>query len=180
MLEIVSAPHKALETPARQIITVDGKIRRLIRDMEETLASCIDPQGVGLAAPQIGVSLAVFIIKPTPKSKTEVFINPQIISTSGKKVPVRSARKKPKASSSLEGCLSIPRIWGRVNRSPSLTVSYLDEMGVEYTKDFSRLKAIIIQHEVDHLAGVLFTKRTLEQGGSLYEEVEGKLKPLKY
>lgn len=184
MLKIVHAPHAVLAKEVRQVKKIDKKIRELVYDMEETLIVQTDPEGVGLAAPQVGVDLAIFIIKPTPKSHTEVFINPKI-------VEVRKIADKPKVSPSkqkedeediegvkLEGCLSVPRIWGPVDRDSEVRVEYLDLNGEKQLKWFSGLKAVIVQHETDHLNGVLFTQRVLEQKGRLYEEKNGELEKI--
>jgi len=144
--------------------------------MKKSLLATTDPKGVGLAAPQVGKSLQIFIAKPTDKSKISVFINPKII----KQSLVRSYIKRPKrdesekASKKLEGCLSLPNIWGPVLRSSSLILSYLDEKGIEHKQKFSDFMATVIQHEMDHLSGVLFPKRVLEQQGTLYKSHKNK------
>jgi len=184
MLKIVHAPAPVLRKGVRQVKKIDKKIRELVYDMEETLIVQTDPEGVGLAAPQVGVDLAIFIIKPTPKSHTEVFINPKILE-------VKKIEDKPKVSSTkqdkeedeiegvkLEGCLSVPRIWGPVDRNSEVRVEYLDLNGEKQSKWFTGLKAIIVQHETDHLNGILFTQRVLEQKGRLYEEKNGELEKI--
>lgn len=166
MLEIVTAPHPALSTKSKNVEIVDGRIRSLLSGMEESLNSAHDPIGVGLAAPQVGETLRIFIARPSPKSKLMVFINPEIIEMKndpGKKKPKKNDPKK------LEGCLSLLHIWGVVKRKDSVTVSYLDEKGNEKTKKFDGFLSTIIQHEIDHLDGILFPKRVLEQKGKLYK-----------
>lgn len=151
--------------------------------MKKTLEKTTDPKGVGLAAPQVGKSLRIFIVKPTDKSKILVFINPEIIERSSEvsyvKRPAHNAsasvaggpRKdaSEKASKKLEGCLSLPTIWGPVLRASSLTLTFLDERGNKHTQTFKGFMATIIQHETDHLNGILFPKRVLEQKGTLYK-----------
>lgn len=78
----------------------------------------------------------------------------------------------------LEGCLSVPRIWGPVDRDAEVLVEYLDLNGKKQSKWFSGLKAVIVQHETDHLNGILFTQRVLEQKGRLYEEKNGELEKI--
>jgi peptide deformylase len=131
--------------------------------MEESLDFATDPIGVGLAAPQVGKSLAIFIIKPTEKSKAQVFINPKITKI---EEPTGKAKGKTKK---LEGCLSLHNIWGEVERAKAVWLEYLDETGKPHHKKFTGFIATIIQHEVDHLNGILFPKRVLEQKGTLYE-----------
>lgn len=182
MLKIVSAPNNILNSPTQPVIEIDDKVKKLVYEMEETLTAQIDPQGVGLAAPQVGSPLKLFLIKPSPKSQTEVFINPVILK---REAPARNASlaiagkrttnsERKKKNSKLEGCLSIPRIWGPVKRSERVLIQYQGLDGIEKTHWFEGIKATIIQHEVDHLNGVLFTQRALEQNTILYEEKGGE------
>ncbi|MFA6005880.1 MAG: peptide deformylase [Patescibacteria group bacterium] len=159
ILPIVTAPQSVLSTPTRQITTIDKKIRELIRDMTDTLLSCKDPLGVGLAAPQVGVPLALCIVKPTRKSPVEVFINPKIVAFSNKKTIHKST---------LEGCLSIPKVWSHVNRPTTVDVEYETMEGVKLRRHITGYEAHIIQHEVDHLNGVLFTHQALSQHQPFY------------
>ena len=176
MLKIVHAPHIALTKTVRQVKKIDKKIRELVYDMEETLIAQVDPQGVGLAAPQVYVDLAIFVIKPTLKSQTLVFINPKILESKQLPPPSRPLTPKEKEEDiKLEGCLSIPRIWGPVVRNTKILLEYQDLTGEKHTEWFSGFKAVIIQHEMDHLQGVLFTQRVLEQKGRLYQEKDGEL-----
>src|SRR3989344_9004038 len=78
MLKIVNAPSNVLSEKAKPILKIDKNILAIIEGMKETLNATYNPEGVGLAAPQIGKSLQIFIIKPTQKSKIQVFINPKI------------------------------------------------------------------------------------------------------
>ena len=79
MLRIIQVPHKILNTPTQPVAKIDQKIKNLVYEMEETLIKQVDPQGVGLAAPQVGINLSLFIIKTSPKAQTEVCINPKIL-----------------------------------------------------------------------------------------------------
>ncbi|MBI2033274.1 MAG: peptide deformylase [Candidatus Levybacteria bacterium] len=114
----------------------------------------------------------MFLIKPTQKDKAEVFINPEIISM--QEIPQAVKGKRKKGTSKLEGCLSLPNIWGVVHRSSEVTVSYLDENGKKHKKTFRGFPAVIIQHEYDHLQGILFPKRVLEQHEKLYKSSKDK------
>ncbi len=172
MLKIVTAPNPVLSEIAKPISKVNASITTIIEEMKKTLAKTNDPKGVGLAAPQVGKQLRIFIAKPTDKSKVLAFINPVIArisadedqrSSVSKSVKIKSASKK------LEGCLSLPTIWGPVLRASSLTLSFLDEQGKHHEQKFSNFLATIIQHEIDHLDGLLFPKRVLEQKGTLYK-----------
>ncbi len=185
MLKIVNVPDPILGNPVKPVQKIDGKIIKLVHDMEKTLVAQDDPPGVGLAAPQVGHNLALFIIKPMPESKIEAFINPKILKIEEikeKQTDKTSAKgnKKLKKGTPLEGCLSIPRIWSPVKRPEKVLLKYQTITGEEKTRWFSGFEAVIIQHEVDHLNGILFTQRSLEQNIPLFEEKEGELHRLKY
>jgi peptide deformylase len=178
MLKIVHAPHAILTKEVARVAKINKKIRELVYDMEETLIEQIDPQGVGLAAPQVNVDLAIFIIKPTLKAVTQVFINPKILELKELATNPQPLATEDKADVKLEGCLSIPRIWGPVTRSAKVHLEYQDLTGEKHTEWFSGFKAVIIQHEMDHLHGTLFTQRVLEQKGKLYQEKDGELEKI--
>lgn len=173
MTKIISAPNPVLSKISKPYVfkKSDKLLPTLLRDMEKALLSATDPKGVGLAAPQIGKSLAIFMAKPTEKSKISVFINPKTIES--EQNPGQKLSKAKSASGGrvkkLEGCLSLPSIWGEVLRSPSITLNYQMPNGKKKTKEFTDFMATIIQHEVDHLHGILFPKRVLEQKGKLYK-----------
>jgi peptide deformylase len=164
MLDIISAPNEVLSQNAKEVEKIDESIIKLLKDMEISLNSATDPIGVGLAAPQIGRSLRIFIAKPTLKSKLHVFINPKII-----KLSAPQKKKSEERTRKLEGCLSLPNIWGEVLRYDQIFLEYEDEKGEKHEKLFKGFLATIIQHEVDHLDGILFPKRVLEQKGTLYK-----------
>ena len=164
MLAIVKAPNPILSEKARPVKKIDKGILRLIAQMKECLDSATDPIGVGLAAPQIGKNLQIFIAKPSLKSPVSVFINPRII----KRITSKSKSKHSKTKK-LEGCLSLPNIWGEVNRYSEIIIEYLDETGKVHKKKLAGFISTIVQHEVDHLNGVLFPKKVLEQKGTMYK-----------
>lgn len=169
MAQIVSAPNPVLSKRASPYVFEknDKFLPAILKEMEKALLSASDPKGVGLAAPQIGRGISIFITKPTEKSKISVFINPKIIEyekSSSQESEVSSQKLKK-----LEGCLSLPSIWGVVKRAPSVTLSYYDHLGRKKTKKFTGFMSTIVQHEVDHLNGILFPKRVLEQKGALYK-----------
>lgn len=177
MYSLVTTPDKILIGIAKPVAKFDKKLKEIIKGMEETLLATKDPIGVGLAAPQVGLSLRIFQMKPTEKSKVTTYINPVIESMSKEEeVPVFSNSKKvegrkPESSKNklLEGCLSIPDIWGNVTRKKEVTLSWQDVNGNKFKQKFSSFPAIIIQHEVDHLNGVLFTKHVMEQKEKLFK-----------
>lgn len=155
--------------------------------MKEVLIAQDDPPGVGLAANQVGVDLSIFIIRPTLKSKIKVFINPKILKTvQGSRNLYRKTsdetgivtEKRKRKTVKLEGCLSIPRIWGPVKRADKILLEYQDLTSPTYEVKrgwFQGFEATIIQHEMDHLNGIAFTQRTIEQKKQLYKENGGEL-----
>lgn len=171
MLKIVHIPNPVLTTPVKRIEKIDSSTRKLIKEMEKTLKAQTDPEGVGLAATQIGIGISLFIMKPDNKSPIMAFINPEIIE-------VIDTQEKGKKDS-LEGCLSIPRIWSPVKRPKQVFLKYQDADGNTSEEWFKGFDAVIIQHEIDHLNGILFTQRALEQGSQLYEEHDGELVKMK-
>lgn len=182
MLPIVKAPNEVLSSLAKPIEKIDKNVLQLIDEMKETLLNTHDPEGVGLAAPQVGKSLQLFIAKPTTKAPFFVCINPKIVSESEtmqelsrpkKSTPTKSGSKAP---AKLEGCLSLQDIWGTVRRHTTITISYTDEVEKTHTKTFTGFMATILQHEIDHLHGILFPRRVLEQNGKLYKSHKNKKK----
>jgi peptide deformylase len=164
MISIVTAPHDVLAQQAKPVTKVDASIRDFIGEMKVALDNTRDPEGVGLAAPQVGKSLQIFLVKPTRNAVHEVFINPQL-------TLLGNVQKlsKDKNGTKLEGCLSLPTIWGPVARAPRVKITYLDEKGVSQEETVGGFKAVILQHEYDHLQGILFPRRVLEQKGKLYK-----------
>ncbi|MCL4353383.1 peptide deformylase [Patescibacteria group bacterium] len=162
MSDIIIAPNPVLSEISQSVTSVDKTILGIIDDMKLALSLAKDPVGVGLAAPQIGKSLRIFIAKPTPKSEVFTFINPVITKEA-------NLEAKQKKTTKLEGCLSLPNIWGEVQRYNVVTVEFIDEQGRKHNRKFKGFMATIIQHEIDHLNGIIFTKRVLEQKGTLYK-----------
>jgi len=171
----------------------DKKLKKFISEMSDMLDATVDPVGVGLAAPQVGKSLQIFIIKQSPKSPVLNFINPKIESffdeppheaaaepesklESKQSKSTAKAKKKAGIQKGVqpEGCLSLNKIWGVVKRHYGVVLSYQDETGTQHQKKFDGFMATIIQHEYDHLQGVLFPKRVLEQENPLYRSVKNK------
>ncbi len=173
ILPIVKVPAGVLTKKVKRITTINDKIRALARDMGQTLLVQKDPEGVGLAAPQVGEGVALFIIRPDKNSPIRTFINPKIIQVEdGKQV---SAKKK----TTLEGCLSIDRIWSPIQRPQRVLLSYQTIDGKEHEQWFEQFEAVIVQHEMDHLNGILFTQRAVEQKKKIYEEHDGELHEVK-
>lgn len=167
MYQIITTPHPTLKKEAKSIKRFDKKLQNTIEEMKRTLDATTDPEGVGLAAPQVNLSIKLFLAKPDPKGPTKIFVNPKILKQDKIIIP----KSKKTKNRLLEGCLSIPRIWGHVARSHSLTLQYQDETGKQFTEDFDGFISTVIQHELDHLNGILFTTRVLGQNNKLFKEV---------
>ncbi len=163
MSAIVHVPNKILNTSTREVKHFDKKLEMLVARMKKILLEAKKPKGVGLSANQIGESYSVFITKPTTQSEIRVFINPIII----KSIPDSS--KNTKDNNRLEGCLSIPNVWGYVERAKEVILQYQDILGQQHEEKISGFLATIIQHETDHLAGILFSQRVVEQKGKFYQ-----------
>ena len=148
VLDIRRAGDPVLKQKAKPVSKITKTVRTLLDNMSQTMQ---DADGVGLAAPQVGVSLRVIVID-VGEGLVEL-INPEIIESEG-------------CETSTEGCLSIPGMYGDVERFTSVTVQGLDRQGNLATIRGTGLLAIALQHEIDHLEGVLF----IERAQSLYKE----------
>jgi peptide deformylase len=143
--EILIWPDPLLKQKARPVARVDDSIRTLVQDMFETMYSAA---GVGLAAPQVGVLQRVIVLDTRvrqPEAQPVAMINPEIIALEGK-------------TTYREGCLSIPGETDDVERAAVATVKYLDVEGREQTLRCEGLLSIAVQHEVDHLEGIVFVE----------------------
>lgn len=169
MKQIVHVPNAVLIAPAKTVTQFDKRLLALIKEMKATLMATRNPKGVGLAAPQVGVPYRIFVTRPREKDPIRVFVNSEII-----KLSTEQTEGVPERENKLEGCLSIPKIWGRVKRAATLILRYQDETGQSRQEEFSGFLATIIQHETDHTNGVLFTQRVLEQKGQLYQAAKDK------
>jgi len=167
ILEILKYPHPILKSKALPIQKIDSTIRQLAQDMAETMYSA---PGVGLAAPQVGYPLRLVVLDVTPVNLPKnllVLVNPEIVSTEGE-------------LSWEEGCLSLPEYSEEVKRKKRIFVRCQDLAGknVEISGD-DNLLSIVLQHEIDHLDGILFLdrlsklKRDLWKKKLLKEKKEG-------
>ena len=158
ILPIVAYGTPVLKQKAKPV-ELNDELRRLVDDMFETMYRA---EGVGLAAPQVDRSIRLFVIDPAPFARWEeldqqereqlrkakmAFINPQLVEESGDEWTFE------------EGCLSIPGINEKVKRPKRITLRYTDIEGNEHTETFDGLLARVIQHEYDHIEGILFTDR---------------------
>lgn len=144
--EVLIYPDPILKQKARPVALVDDAARELIKDMVDTMYA---EEGIGLAAPQIGELRRIIVIDTSPKQEGEklrVFVNPELVTAEGR-------------TRYTEGCLSIPGEAEEIERFSKVTVRALDEHGEMFELDADGLLAIALQHEMDHLDGVLFVDR---------------------
>ena len=145
-MQIISYPHPTLRRVAKPVMRVDASLRSVVREMFERM---YESKGIGLAANQVDIPLRLFIVnlEAQPGAGEEmVFINPVI--------------SKPKGTAEAEeGCLSLPGVYAHVVRPKQVTINAYTLDGREITAEVSGLMARCVQHELDHLDGVLFTDR---------------------
>lgn len=143
LLEILQFPHPSLRQPAREIENIDETIHRLARDMTETMHRA---PGIGLAAPQVGVPSRLIVVDLSAGESPDqllVIVNPEIACKEGK---IRME----------EGCLSVPDLRETVTRCERVVVRGLDLEGRRIEVEGDELMAVALQHEIDHLDGMLF------------------------
>lgn len=172
-MKIVTIPHPSLTVVCKPVAEVDKRVLKLIKEMEKTLDKQKNPEGVGLSAPQVGIEERFFIIKHPETKKRYTMINPELVQK-------EDFMDSEMDDENLEGCLSIPEIWAPVSRYRRVQVKYLDKEGKEQLEWFDGFLSIVVQHEYDHLDGILFTQRALEQGNPIYKEYNGKLREVEY
>lgn len=163
--KVIQSKDPLLRKTAKAVAKVDKKVLGIIKDLKDTLRTQKEPEGVGLAAPQIGKSLRIFVANY--KSFQRVVINPEILEISKAKPRTNKAPRGKKEI--LEGCLSLPYYYGPLKRADRVTLKYLNEKGEEITEVFEGFDAQIILHEVDHLNGILFVDHILEEKKPLYK-----------
>lgn len=147
-----------LRQNTEEILDIDGKIAGLAEAM---LESMYNGDGIGLAGPQVGVLKQIFVCH-AQNDQPRVFINPQIIATSQEQLPYE------------EGCLSIPGVWGDVIRPQAITVQAVNEKGKLFRIDADGILARVIQHEMDHLKGVLFIDHLDEDARNRLLKIYGR------
>lgn len=171
--KILATTDPRLRFKSKPVGKVDKKVLNLVKDLKDTLAVQKDPEGVGLAAPQIGKNLRVFVADY--KNFKRVVVNPTIVSID----KGLNKNEKSKGKEIMEGCLSLPNYYGPLRRNKSVTIEYMNETGEKLTETFTGFNAQIILHEIDHLEGIIFVDRLIENkkplyklNGDTWEEVE--------
>ncbi|MBA7504398.1 Peptide deformylase [subsurface metagenome] len=138
-MRIRTLPDPVLRQKAKKVANIDGSIQKLIDDMIDTMRAV---HGVGLAAPQIGMSLRIAVIE-IPEGQVITLINPKIIKRQGERVVE-------------EGCLSVPGYYGEIKRSKVVKVKAQDGRGKEIRLEGEELLAQVLEHETDHLNGIVY------------------------
>ncbi len=142
--KIYQYPEPVLRQETEKIETFDSNLAKLVEDMAETM---YDAPGIGLAAPQIGKSIKLIIVDTSEgkegEKKYQALVNPEIIAHEGSQVDE-------------EGCLSVPELTANVTRHQKITVLYQDLQGQAHELSTENRFAVVLQHEIDHLNGILF------------------------
>ena len=159
VFDILIYPDSRLKKVSRQISVVDESVNKFIFDLEETMRA--GPPSVGIAAPQVGRFERIVIVdvsvKPdTPNHGKLILINPQINMKQGE-------------VTGREGCLSVPDYTGNVARAETITLQALDLTGESKTYEMEGFEARAVQHEIDHLDGLLFLDRLVSRRNNLFK-----------
>lgn len=158
---VIVAPDPRLRVQTKAVKKITPALLQTLKEMIKLTQTFKDPEGVGLASTQIGLDESFFVAKinntDEQTGQLRAFINPKILSL-GKKTKIY-----------FEGCLSIPKYFGDTQRSTIAKVSYQDQTGQTHTETLKGVNAWIFQHEMDHLSGVLFVDRVLQQNGKMYK-----------
>lgn len=171
-MKVILTPHPTLRKKTPVITNWTNKLQQQAGEMVDILRHTSDPNGVGLAAPQVNLSQRFFILllDGTPT----IYINPTITKSSSKML---SDKYKEPEKRFLEGCLSIPKLWGFVDRPFTVTLKYQIPKKVDgqwqlvsHTQKYSDQYSSYVQHERDHLDGILFTDHILKQQGTIFKE----------
>ena len=161
MTSIISVPHPTLRAKSSHIPAITRELQDELHQLIDALLAAHNPEGVGLSLPQIGINkrgFATYLEK-----KIRIYLNPEIVDQS-EETTLGGTPERP----TLEGCLSIPHLYGPVPRAKKIKFRALDEKGIETTKTLSSFPARVFLHELDHLDGILFTDYTLKHNLPLY------------
>jgi peptide deformylase len=179
--KIVTVPHPTLRQVSTPVTALDKRFSRLLHDLEHSLTRHQNPPGVGLALPQIGHNLQVFATLLPDKSGRlcyRAFINPELTAASDQ----TTTRHPGDKEDVLEGCLSVPSLYAAVARPQAVEFHFytLTPAGKlqERTETFTDFPARVMQHEYDHLRGVLFTDYLLDNNTKIFISKAGHLEEL--
>ena len=162
ILKIITHPNPVLRKKSKEIKVKDIETKEFKSLLSSMIKTMIETDGVGLAAPQIGKSIRLAIINS--KDGPFCIVNPKITKKSWAK------------ELEMEGCLSIPGIFGKVKRHKKISLTYYDRSGKKVKKSVQGLMARVMQHEIDHLNGILFIDKAIEIKDSRTEDEAIKVK----
>lgn len=157
--EVLTYPNPLLKEVSEEVRDIDDRVKSVIQDLKDTME--YSGHSVGIAAPQIGELIRVIVVDPSKNSKCKehhgpnVMINPEIVKWEG-------------LTQFREGCMSVPDYTGNVARAEKIVVQFIDEAGEQKVFETSGFEAILIQHEIDHLDGVLFIDRIISKRTDLF------------
>lgn len=158
LLKIYQYPEKVLRKETEVIDNFDEELKQLAQDMAETM---YDAPGIGLAAPQIGESIKMIVVDTSKDPEEQkvflTMINPEIVAHEGSQLDE-------------EGCLSVPELTAKVKRYKNIKVSYQDLEGNSLEIDAQDRFAVVLQHEIDHLNGILFIDHLSSLKRNLYKK----------
>ena len=162
VLDIIAYPDVRLKQVAEEVETFDDALQSFIQDLDDTMAA--GPGGVGIAATQVGVMKRIVIVDVSnyPRLKNAkhhghlILINPEILDWQGMK-------------KGREGCMSVPDFTGNVIRAENIVLNALDEKGIKQEYEMEGFEARAVQHEIDHLDGLLFLDRLVSRRNDLFK-----------
>lgn len=169
MSKILTYPNKVLRKKAEEVKKIDRKTIREIKILSKELESA--ENGAGLAAPQVGISKRFFGIKDEGKY-VRIFINPEVVKSEGNKIYSKTIDDNEMEEDFLEGCLSFPNYFGTVKRYLHIKVRWMELIrGKLFSTEeiLEGFKAIVWQHELDHLDGIVFVDRVKKEKGKFYK-----------
>lgn len=181
--KIITTPNPILRQTSKPIASLDKKTLKTIQSLQKTLKNGDSPRGVGLSAVQIGKPIRALCTYISPsgnpldkkqKPILKTYLNPEILKASKEKT-LGPSKEKP----ILEGCLSLPGIWGPVWRHKWIKIKFQMENGKWKTENLEGFPARVVQHEIDHLNGILFSDHSVKEKLPLYESKDEELVEIK-
>ncbi|MEK7581622.1 MAG: peptide deformylase [Patescibacteria group bacterium] len=156
----IALPDQNIRQKSKEVVAFDKSIEQIIKDLTETAQVQTDPVALGLAAPQIGVFKRIFVARI--RNKFKHFVNPTITKFTTKEATL------------MEGCFSVPQIYGNTIRPIEVDIKFQDMHGKWQKAHFKGLAAKIVQHEFDHLNGILFIDHVYNQNGKVFKVEKDK------
>lgn len=156
----IALPNQNIRQKSKEVVAFDKSIEQVVKDLTETAQVQTDPIALGLAAPQIGIFKKIFVARI--RNKFKHFVNPVITKFATKEATL------------MEGCFSVPQIYGNTIRPTEVDIKFQDMHGKWLKAHFKGLAAKIVQHEFDHLNGILFVDHVYSQNGKVFKVIKDK------